>query len=90
MKCLFVTITVYKFGEKKAKFRENACIQDIDYRRSRGLDRTLILSLENCRWIDVHRRTTGTGKTYTGEAFAHNACMKGYTAHHLLIPRFFN
>ena len=80
---------------KKAKLRQNACIQDIDYRGSRGLDRTLMLSLESCKWIDSHKNilivgATGTGKTYLGEALAHNACMRGYSAHHLRIPRFFN
>ena len=70
-------------------------MQDIDYKSSRGLDKSLLLSLETCRWIEQHKNVliigpTGTGKTFFGEALAHNACMKGYTAHHLRLPRFFN
>ena len=84
-----------KIRLKKAKLRQNACMQDIDYKSSRGLDKSLLLSLETCRWIEQHKNVliigpTGTGKTFFGEALAHNACMKGYTAHHLRLPRFFN
>lgn len=80
---------------KKAKLKQNACIHDIDFKPTRGIDRRLILSLETCQWIADHRNVlvvgpTGTGKTFIGEALAHNACMKGYTAHHLRLPRFFN
>lgn len=80
---------------RKAKLKQNACMQDIDFKHVRGLDRGLILSLETGQWITNHRNVlvvgpTGTGKTFIGEALAHNACMKGRTAHHLRLPRFFN
>ena len=36
---------------RQAKLRQNACIEDIDYRAPRGLDKALILQLAGCRWI---------------------------------------
>jgi DNA replication protein DnaC len=80
---------------KKAKLKQNACMQEIDFRYSRGLEKALIKGLETGQWIASHRNVlivgpTGTGKTYLGEALAHNACMNGYTAYHLRLPRFFN
>lgn len=84
-----------KIRLRKAKLRQNVCMHDITYKSSRGLDKSLLLSLETCRWIENYKNVlitgpTGTGKTFLGEALAHNACMKGYTAHHLRLPRFFN
>lgn len=80
---------------KNAKFKQNACMQDVDYKSPRGLTRALFMSLENCQWINSHRNVlitgaTGTGKSYLGEALAHNACMKGFTAIRLHLPKFFN
>ena len=38
-----------------AKLRGNACVEDIDYRASRGLDRTLMRSLANdSGWVARH------------------------------------
>lgn len=36
---------------RRAKLRQEAAVEDIDFRRSRGLDRQTILSLACCRWI---------------------------------------
>lgn len=80
---------------KKANLKQNACMQDIDFRHARGIDKGLINSLETTQWIASHRNilivgSTGTGKTFLGESFAHNACLKGFTAHHLKLSRLFN
>jgi len=80
---------------KKAKLKQQACMEDIDYRHPRGLDKSLMISLATCSWIGSHRNVlitgpTGTGKTYVGEALAHKACMKGFTAHYIRLPRLFN
>ena len=43
-------------GLRYAKLRGNACVEDIDYRASRGLDRTLIRSLVNdSGWVSWHQ-----------------------------------
>lgn len=80
---------------KKAKFKQNACMQDVDYKSPRGLSRSFFMSFENCQWIRSYRNilitgATGTGKSYLGEALAHNACIKGFTAIRLHLSKFFN
>ena len=80
---------------KKAKFKQQACLQDVIYEPSRKLDRSLIMSLENCDWITKYRNilitgATGTGKSYVAEAIAHNACLKGFTVLRVQCPRIFH
>ncbi|MFO1341517.1 MAG: IS21-like element helper ATPase IstB [Burkholderiales bacterium] len=61
-----------------------ACIEDIDWRASRGLDRHLIAALAGCDWVR-HARTilitgaTGTGKTWLSCALAQQAARNGFT-----------
>jgi DNA replication protein DnaC len=79
---------------KKAKLKQNACMQNIAYRAARKLDKSLMCALETCQWVSDRKNVlivgaTGTGKTYIAEALAHNACMKGYTSHNLRLPKFF-
>jgi DNA replication protein DnaC len=37
-----------------AKLRQQACVEDIDYRTPRGLDRALFAQLAEGSWIDAH------------------------------------
>lgn len=69
---------------RQAKFRTNACAEDIDYRTSRGLDRQLVLSLLTCNWVQqagivLLTGPTGAGKSWIGEALARQAARKGFT-----------
>ena len=67
-----------------AKLKGNACVEDIDYRASRGLDRTLIRSLANdSGWVSRHENIflvgpTGVGKSWLACALAQKACRDGY------------
>ena len=36
---------------RQARLKHNACVEDIDYRAPRGLDKALIAQLAACRWI---------------------------------------
>ena len=77
-----------------AKLKTPACFEDINFKATRQLDKSVVLALENCQWLQEHRNVlisgaTGTGKTYLAEAFAHKACLKGFSALSLRIPRFF-
>ncbi len=77
---------------KQAKLRENAAIEDIDYRAHRGLDKALMTRLAACQWIGEHLNVlitgpTGVGKTWIACAPANKACRDGYTARYLRLPR---
>jgi DNA replication protein DnaC len=70
---------------KHAGFKHSsACMENIDYRSDRGLDRSLLMSLSSCRWVYEKQGVlitgaTGTGKTWLSCALGHKACMEGYT-----------
>jgi DNA replication protein DnaC len=77
---------------KAAKLRSQASVEDVDYRRSRGLDRPIVLSLAESQWVSAHRNLliigpTGAGKTYVACALAQAAIRQGHTALYLRAPR---
>ena len=77
---------------RRARLRQTACMEDMDYRRSRGLDRRFILSLASCDWVRRHQNVvvtgpTGVGKSYVACALAHKACLEGFTARYYRLPR---
>jgi len=77
---------------KKARLRQSACIEDVDFRHRRGLDQALFMQLAQCAWIKAHQNViiigpTGVGKTYLGCALAHKACREGYGALYFRLPR---
>ncbi len=79
---------------RQAKLKHNACVEDIDYRSARGLDKALVLQLSACRWVHeglnlIINGPTGVGKTWIACALAHKACREGYTALYLRLPRLF-
>ena len=78
---------------RRAKLRHpNACIEDIDYRHPRRLDKALIHSLASGRWLRERLNVlitgpTGVGKSWLACALAHHACRDGFSALYLRIPR---
>lgn len=80
---------------KNANLKHCSCIQDIDYKAARKLDKSLMCSLETCSWIPTHKNilivgATGTGKSFLAEALVHNACIKGYRGRSVRMPKFFS
>jgi DNA replication protein DnaC len=71
---------------RNARLQGTACVEDIDFRTQRGLDRQLVRSLiTESTWVREHQNLflmgpTGIGKTWLARAFAHKACRDGYTA----------
>jgi DNA replication protein DnaC len=79
---------------RKAKLRQHAAVEDIDYRHPRGLDKALMTTLCSCDWIRKHHNVlitgpTGCGKTFLACALAHKACREGYSARYTRVPRIF-
>ncbi|MGZ7460281.1 IS21-like element ISPre4 family helper ATPase IstB, partial [Pseudomonas sp. Ma2-10] len=77
---------------KLARLRHNACLEDIDYRSPRGLDKSLILQLGGGQWLRdglnlIIGGPTGVGKTWLACALAHKACRDGYSVRYLRLPR---
>jgi len=79
---------------KAARLKQQASVEDIDFRHPRGLDKSVMLTLSNCNWIRNHQNVivtgqTGIGKSYLAEAFAQKACREGFTALYYRVPRLF-
>ena len=77
---------------KAAKLRQEACVEDIDFRTPRGLDRSVIMSLAQASWVAAHHNLlitgpTGAGKSFIGCALAHAAIRRGHTALYMRTPR---
>ncbi len=77
---------------KAAKLRSQASVEDLDFRRPRGLDRAAVLSLAESQWVTAHRNLlivgpTGAGKTYIACALAQAAIRQGHTSLYLRAPR---
>ncbi len=79
---------------KNARLKLSACLEDINYRRPRGLDRSLIASLATGRWIQTHHNLLiigpcGVGKTFLACAFAQKAARDGWSALYTRAARLF-
>jgi transposase/DNA replication protein DnaC len=91
------TIEIFHRGQRVqvAKLRANTCVEDIDFRASRGLDRNLVRSLTNdSGWVRRHENLfitgpTGVGKSYLACALAHKACRDGYSAFYIRAQALF-
>ena len=79
---------------RKAKLRQESCIEDIDFRHPRGMDKSLVMRLAGCEWIKDHNNLiitgpTGVGKTYLACAFAQKACREGFNTLYLRTTKLF-
>jgi DNA replication protein DnaC len=77
-----------------AKLRHQACIEDVDYRAPRGLDRPFLLKLMQSSWIDAHDNLlmcgpAGIGKSWLACALGHQACRDNYSVLYQRIPKLF-
>jgi len=75
-----------------ARLRLPACVEDLDFRSPRGLDKSLILRLAGGDWIRNHQvvmvtGATGTGKSYLACALGHSACRHGLSTRYFRLSR---
>ena len=72
-----------------------ACIEDIDFRAARGLDKQVVRSLlHDSEWVRRHQHIfligpTGIGKTFLARAFGQKACRDGFTAYFATAAQWF-
>jgi DNA replication protein DnaC len=74
--------------------RQSACIEDIDYRHHRGLQRSVIDQLAASDWVQYGQNciitgSTGLGKSYLACALAQKACRDGYRTLYYYAPKLF-
>jgi len=77
---------------RTAKLRLSASVEDIDFRQSRGLDKSLLMSLASNQWVTEHHNLliigpTGVGKSYLACALSHKACRDGHVVLYHRLPR---
>jgi DNA replication protein DnaC len=79
---------------KKSKLDAEPCVEDIDFRHPRGLDRSLMRTLITSQWVAQHLSAlltgpTGIGKSWLAQALAQKACRDGYTVLYRPAPKLF-
>ena len=70
---------------RRAKLRHAACIEDNDFRQPRGLDKALVLSLADGRWVREHLNVLITGPAGIGKSWL--ACALAHSASYRRLPR---
>ena len=81
---------------KAAKLKvSDACVEDIDWRASRGLDRAVVTALAGGDWLRHGQNllitgATGCGKTWLACALAHQAARSGFSVFYTRAARLFD
>ena len=79
---------------RAARLRDCACMENIDFKTPRTLDKSLVVRLTGSDWIKKAQNAiiigpTGVGKTYLACAIANSAIRNGYPAMYKRAPRLY-
>ncbi len=79
---------------RKAKLKQKASIEDINFRHPRQLDRGVLRSLASCDFVRQHHNVaitgpSGVGKTFICCALLEKACREGFSALYFSAEKFF-
>jgi len=75
-----------------ARLPVSACLEDLDTKTARGLDRATLAQVTDLAWIAQHLNVlitgpTGVGKSYLASAIAHAACRADFVVRAYRLPR---
>ena len=79
---------------RTAKLKDSACIENVDFKTPRALDKSLVVRLAGSDWIKKAQNVivlgpTGVGKTYLACTIANSACRNGFAAMYKRAPRLY-
>jgi DNA replication protein DnaC len=68
---------------KTAKFRYQACVEEVAFTQDRNLDKSTFLKLATCDYLEKKENiiitgATGVGKSHIASALGNQACIRGY------------
>jgi DNA replication protein DnaC len=92
--CSWSTRKRFESRARAAKLRHAACVEDVDYRAIRGLDRALFLKLAAGDWIRARHNLLvtgpcGVGKIWLACALGNKACRDDFAVAYHRVPRLF-
>ena len=75
-----------------AKLAQSACLEDLDTRTPRGIQKTALVPITNLAWITEHLNVlicgpTGVGKSWIACAIGHAACRIDHTVRFYRLQR---
>jgi DNA replication protein DnaC len=75
-----------------ARLKQPACVEDIDYKHRRGLERAQMAQLVTCDWIRARHNLhitapTGCGKSWLACALGNQACRQGLSTRYERVSR---
>ena len=79
---------------KNARFHYKSSIESINFDESRNLERTQILRLAECDFVEKNENvlitgSTGVGKSYVATALAYQACINSYKVSYFNTSKLF-
>lgn len=79
---------------QQAKFKLNACVQQIEYGHKRNIKKDTVVRLAQCDWVARKQNLLitgpcGSGKTYLACAVGHAACLRDYRVRYFRLSRLF-